>query len=92
MAADSTQVAQPYVNLWYPNAIPPIDPSDPHIVHPTGEFGPESYIDMGAYSPVKFPRLRRLSKVRCKKDNNGEKGKKKPSLKLDCSKIKKGMT
>ena len=37
------------------NAIPPIDPRDPRIVNPTGEFGPESYLDMGYVSPAKYP-------------------------------------
>ena len=31
-----------------------LDPNDPDIVNPTGEFGPESYIDTGAYSPAKY--------------------------------------
>jgi hypothetical protein len=47
----------PFVNPWHPDAVPPIDPSDPRIGHPTGEFRPKSYIDLGAWSPVsvKFP-------------------------------------
>ena len=76
-----------FVNPWHPDAIPPIDPSDPRIVHPTGEFGPESYIDTGAYSPAKYPR------VEASKQGGGGDSKKKkwPNLKLDLSK-KEGRT
>jgi len=45
----------PFVNPGHPDAIPPQDPNDPRIVHPTGEFGPKSYIDLGAYSPANYP-------------------------------------
>ena len=91
MAAETTEVAEPFVNPWHPNAIPPIDPRDPRIVNPTGEFGPDSYIDLGAYSPAKYPSFEKSSKRgKKKRDKNGKK--KKRSLKLDLSKIKKGTT
>ena len=91
MATESTEVAEPFVNPWHPNAIPPIDPRDPRIVHPTGEFGPDSYIDLGAYSPAKYPSFKKSSKRSKKKQHeNGKKTKR--TLKLDFSKIKKGMT
>ena len=88
-----------FVNPWHPDAIPPIDPSDPRIVHPTGEFGPESYIDTGAWSPAKYPTFDELGKhfekpkratKRAPKQGGGGK-KKRPSLKLDLSK-KEGRT
>ena len=90
MATETTEVAEPLVNPWHPNAIPPIDPRNPCIVNPSGEFGPESYLDTGAYFPAKYPDFKESSKQNKKKqDENGKK--KKPSLKLDFSKIKKGM-
>ena len=90
MATETTEVAEPLVNPWHPNAIPPIDPRNPCIVNPSGEFGPESYLDTGAYFPAKYPNFKESSKQNKKKqDENGKK--KKPSLKLDFSKIKKGM-
>ena len=82
-----------FVNPWHPDAIPPIDPSDPRIVHPTGEFGPESYIDTGAWSPAKYPTFEDKPKrtpKRAPKQGGGSK-KKRPSLKLDLSK-KEGRT
>lgn len=91
MATGTAEVAEPFVNPWHPNAIPPIDPRDPRIVHPTGEFGPDSYIDLVAYSPAKYPSFKESSKrSKKKRDENGKK--KKRTLKLDFSKIKKGMT
>ena len=85
-----------FVNPWHPDAIPPIDPSYHRIVHPTGEFGPESYIDTGAWSPAKYPRFdddeepKRAPK-RAPKQGGGGKRKKRPKLKLDLSK-KEGRT
>ena len=88
-----------FVNPWHPDAIPPIDPSDPRIVHPTGEFGPESYIDTGAWSPAKYPTFAELENhfekpkrapKRAPKQGGGGK-KKRPNLKLDLSK-KEGRT
>lgn len=91
MATESTEVAEPFVNPWHPNAIPPIDPSDPRIIKPTGEFGPDSYIDTGAYSHAKYPSFKKsVKRSKKKQDENGKK--KKRSLKLNFSKIKKGMT
>ena len=82
---------EPFVNPWHPDAIPPIDPRNPCIVNPSGEFGPESYLDTGAYFPAKYPDFKESSKQNKKKqDENGKK--KKPSLKLDFGKIKKGTT
>ena len=80
-----------FVNPWHPDAIPPIDPSDPRIVHPTGEFGPESYIDTGAWSPAKYPTFneeepKRAPKRATKQGSSGSKRKKRPNLKLDLSK------
>ena len=89
MATETTEVAEPFVNPWHPDAIPPIRPDHPHIVNPTGEFGPDSYIDTGAYYRAKYPNLK--SKRKNTKNENGKK-RNKPNLKLDFSKIKKGMT
>ena len=87
-----------FVNPWHPDAIPPIDPSDPRIVHPTGEFGPESYIDTGAWSPAKYPtfaeiekKSKRAPKRVPKQGGSGGSKKKRPNLKLDLSK-KEGRT
>ena len=89
-----------FVNPWHPDAIPPIDPSDPRIVHPTGEFGPESYIDTGAWSPAKYPTFAELEKhfekpkratKRAPKQGGSGGKKKRPNLKLDFSK-KEGRT
>ena len=91
-----------FVNPWHPDAIPPIDPSDPRIVHPTGEFGPESYIDTGAWSPAKYPtfaeiekqfekKSKRAHKRPPKQGGSGGSKKKRPNLKLDLSK-KEGRT
>ena len=83
-----------FVNPWHPDAIPPINPSDQRIMHPTGEFGPESYIDNGAYSPAKYPtfddEITRAPK-RAPKQGGGGSKKKRPSLKLNLSK-KEGRT
>ena len=74
MATESTEVAEPFVNPWHLNAIPLIEPRDPRIVNPTGEFGPDSYIDLGAYSPAKYPSFKKSSKRSKKKqDENGKK-------------------
>ena len=76
MAAETTEVAEPFVNPWHPNAIPPIDPRDPRIVNPTSEFGPDSYIDLGAYSPAKYPSFEKSSRrSKKKRDKNGKKKK-----------------
>ena len=84
-----------FVNPWHPDAIAPIDPSDPRIVHPTGEFGPESYIDTGAWSPAKYPtfddEIKRAPKRAPKQGGGGGKRKKRPNLKLNLSK-KEGRT
>ena len=73
---ETTEVAKPFVNPWHPNAIPPIDPRDPRIINPTGEFGPHSYIDTGAYSPVKYPSLKKsFKRSKKKQDKNGKKKK-----------------
>ena len=79
-----------FVNPWHPDAIPPLDPSDPRLVHPTGEFGTESYIDTEAYSPAKYPRVE-APKRASKHGGGGSKKKKRPNLKLDLSK-KEGRT
>lgn len=55
---------EPEVNLSHPNAISPIDPRVPRIVHPMGEFGQESYIDLGYASPAKYPKV---SEIQAKK-------------------------
>ena len=62
MAAETREVAEPFVNPWYPNAIPQIDPRDPRIVHPTGEFGPDSYIYTGAHSSARYPSFKKSYK------------------------------
>ena len=72
----TTEVAEPFVNPWHPNVIPPIDPRDPRIVNRTGEFEQDSYIDTGAYSPAKYPSFKKSSKRSKKKqDKNGKKKK-----------------
>ena len=92
-ATETTEVAEPLVNPWHPNAIPPIRPDHPHIVNPTGEFRPESNIDTGFATPAKYPSFKKPSKRKATKKQDNENGrKKKPSLKLDFSKIKKGTT
>ena len=63
-------------------------PDHPHIVNPTGEFGPESYIDTGYASPAKYPSSTKRKSVK-KQDNESGLKKKRPELKL---KLKKGMT
>ena len=87
MATETTEIAEPFVNPWYPNAIPPIDPRDPRIVHPTGEFGPESYIDTGCYSPAKYPSFKRYykrkTKIQCENCKTSSKGNKKKQGKND---------
>ena len=84
-----------FVNPWHLDAIPPIDPSDPRIVHPSGEFGPESYIDTGAWSPAKYPtfddEIKRAPKRALKQGGGGGKRKRRPNLKLHLSK-KEGRT
>ena len=90
MATETAKITEPFVNPWHPNAIPPIDPRDPRIVHPTGEFGPDSYIDTGAYSPAKYPTFKK-SYRRSKKKQDGDGKKKKRDMKLDVSEIEKGM-
>ena len=91
MATETTVVAEPFVNPGCSNAILPIRPDHPHIVYPTGELRPESYIDTGYASPTKYPSFRKPSKRKATKKQDTENGKKKkPSLKLDLSKIKKG--
>ena len=45
----------------------------PRIVHPTGEFGLESYIDLGYASPAKYPKSKRKN---TKKQGKGAKKKK----------------
>lgn len=93
MATETTVVAEPFVNPGCPNAIPPIRPDHPHFVNPTGELRPESYIDTGYASPAKYPSFKKPSKRKATKKQDNENGKKKkPSLKLDFSKIKKGTT
>lgn len=64
---------EPEVNLSHPSAIPPIDPRVPRIVHPMGEFGQESYIDLGYASPAKYPKSKR------KNTNKQDEGAKKKS-------------
>ena len=72
-----------FVNPWHPDAIPP-----------TGEFGPESYIDTGVRSPAKYPSpclkeiadSTRPAKRAPKQGGSGGKKKKRPNLKLDLSK------
>ena len=88
MARKTTAVAESLMNPWHPNAIPPIRPDHPHIVNPTGEFGPESYINTGFATPAKYPGFKKPSKRKATKKQDKENGgKKKPSLKLDFSKI-----
>ena len=67
MATETAKRAEPFGNPWHPSAIPPIDPRDPRIVHPTGESGPDSYIDTGAYSPAKYPIFKKSYKRSNKK-------------------------
>ena len=90
MATETTQVAEPFLNPWYPNAIPPIDPGDPRIVHATGEFGPECYIGLRCYSPAKYPRLKRYdkrtTKMQCENCIKSSKGNKKKQGKNDKNK------
>ena len=62
-------------------------PDHPHIVNPTGEFGPESYIDTGYASPAKYPSTAKRKSTK-KQDNEQGPKKKRPELKL---KLKKGM-
>ena len=62
-------------------------PDHPHIVNPTGKFGPESYIDTGYASPAKYPSTTKRKATK-KQDNESSLKKKRPELKL---KLKKGM-
>ena len=59
----------------------------------SGEFGPESYIDCGAYSPCKYPTIKLTPEKKKKKPKKKQDGikKKKANLKLDLSKVKKGI-
>ena len=66
-------------------AIPPITPDHPNIVNPTGEFGPESYIDTGAYSPAKYPIDYKKRKTP-KKVDEGKKKKARKNLTLELPK------
>jgi hypothetical protein len=62
----------------------PWQPDHPLLVNPSGEFGPDSYIDCAAHTTEK------KKKKEPKKKQEGVK-KKKANLKLDLSKVKKGM-
>ena len=64
-------------------AIPPITPDHPNIVNPSGEFGPDSYIDTGAFSPAKFPSSPKLKK---KKSDTEPKKRARKKLTLDIPK------
>ena len=64
-----------FFNPWHPNAIPPIDPGNPRMVNPTGEFGLESYLDTRYVSPDKYPTFTSKRKT-TKKQEKGTKKKK----------------
>ena len=84
MAEAKTDVKTSYefVNTWNPNAIPPISADHPHLVSPTGEFGPESYIDTVAYSPAKYPRTKTTKKRKAKTVDEDSKKKVRKNLTL----------
>lgn len=81
-AKTDVKTSSEFVNPWNPNAIPPITPDLPHLVNPTGEFGPESYIDTGAYSPAKYPRIKTTKKRKAKTVNEDSKKKVRNNLTL----------
>ena len=82
-----------FVNPWHPDAIPPITPDHRHLVNPTGELGPQSYIDTGAYWPAKYPTIKVPKRKNAKnQDGDGKKKTKKPNLKLDLNKKEEGRT
>jgi len=74
----STEVmsSSAFVNPLHPNATPPIDPEDPRIVHPTGKFGPESHLDLGTWSPAKYPSFKESPKRKAKNQDDNSKKKK----------------
>ena len=69
----TTEVVESFINPWHPDAISPIDPRDPHIVHPTVEFGPESYVDTGYASHAKYPKSKRKTTRKQDKDTKKKK-------------------
>ena len=86
--AEEQKIEEPtFVNPWHPDAVPPIDPNDPRIIHPTGEFGPKSYIDLGAWSPVsvKFPSPEKKRKHQTN-DDKGSRKKARKNLTLEIPK------
>ena len=67
-----------------------ITPDDPDVVNPSGEFGPDSYIDTGAYSPAKYPNFQKRKKKKSdtepKKSDEEPKKKARKKLTLDIPK------
>lgn len=50
-----------------PEAKPVINPNNPCIVIPTGEFGADSYLDLGANSPAKYATFDKTRKCKVPK-------------------------
>ena len=61
----------------YSNAIPPIDPNDPRIVHQRVHLDQKANNDLGYASPAKYPKYKESTQRKAKKhdDDKGKKNK-----------------